>query len=164
MLLRKIEEIRKQPKSVRDRYALSVALAVTSFLAVVWLISLPARFNDAPELTANIDDEAGGFSRALEDVQGQFANIFSGLDESINELQHANAPGEADSPVEDESLSPYQLDIDAMFDGETEPTDPATQSDEFSTTAPATASNSTTSRTDQMPQTILIGTSSSSNN
>lgn len=52
MLLSKIESLRKQPKSVRNRFAFIFALSSTLIVASIWAISLPSRVNFEPEVVA----------------------------------------------------------------------------------------------------------------
>lgn len=148
-MLKKIEALRKKPKYVRDRFALTGAVSVTALIAVLWLVSLPAQFSEAPEVSFKNDTE-GGFSRALSDIQGQFANALGGLTDSFDSLQEQSTTS---LEVGVSTSSQYELDIDSMF------TNTSLSKTSTSTNEPELQKN------DVNPQNhrILIGTSSVSN-
>ena len=81
-LLEKIEALRKQPKSVRDRYAFGVATGVTALVAVIWMVSLPARLGnseggtvvrnpDEPSLTEQLSELRNFVGDSIDSVQAQ---------------------------------------------------------------------------------------------
>jgi len=82
-MLRKIEALRKEPKSVRNRYAFGFAMAATLVVAFVWMLSLPSRFDNvsvASESAERGSDSIGDFKETLSEI----GNILSG---SLNEIQ-----------------------------------------------------------------------------
>lgn len=146
-MLKKIEELRKRPKHVRDRYAFVSALVFTSAVAMIWVVSLPARFSETPEVGL-ADDQNGSFSRALEDVQGQMANVFGGLGEELNSLQEESA-AISDTDLGNPS-NEYEFDIETMLM-------------EDQGKAPNTFEEMKDSYINDEPRRILIATSSSQN-
>lgn len=143
-MLHKIEQLRKKPKHVRDRYAVSGALLVTALVAVIWVASLPSRFNEVPDAMVNGDTQ-GGFVRAMSDVQDQFATAIGSLGEAFDSLKEAPPTVDLEEIKNDPATVPkpdYELDIAAMF----------------ATTSQAIEKESTTT-TKQLKQ-ILIATSS----
>ena len=81
-MLDKIEALRKQPKAVRNRYAFSIALSITLFIAVIWTISLPSRMSlntiistnsnsDEPSLTDQLSELKDIFGGSIEDIKSQ---------------------------------------------------------------------------------------------
>lgn len=56
MLLTKIEALRKEPRSVRNRYAFIIALSSTLVIALIWGISLPSRFGEVTSDASSDDD------------------------------------------------------------------------------------------------------------
>jgi len=108
-MLRKIEELRKQPKEVRNRRAFYVATVVTAIIAGVWAISVPAKFAAIDTIGNPANDQSGSFSRAIVDVKEQFASLVDSLrSESLV----------APTPTDRLDKS-NQIDIEAMFDTDT---------------------------------------------
>ena len=79
-MLHKIESLRKEPKSVRNRYAFGIALSVTMLVVIVWGISLPSRIenvvqvkekskSDEPSLVDQLSELKNFVDDNLEDIK-----------------------------------------------------------------------------------------------
>jgi|GEM_PF-1021238 len=106
-LLTKIESLRTKPVSVRNRYAFWGALAVTALITVLWLTTLPARFDDAVALQKEAQAEsdssfAAPFARMRETVSGALG--------SLKQQLGALSEEESAAPAKD----PNMLDFEAM--------------------------------------------------
>lgn len=74
MIVSHLLRLRRAPKSVRDRYALTVAATFTGVVALLWVVFLPGRFAPAP------DADGGGanatpFASLLTGARTQLAAI-----------------------------------------------------------------------------------------
>ncbi len=67
-MLRKIEELRKKPKYVRDRYAFWGAFLFTALIVVFYVLSIPARFGVLTGVSP-VEKTEGGFSRVFSDMK-----------------------------------------------------------------------------------------------
>lgn len=86
-MLRKIEQIRKEPKEVRNRYAFWVAFLFTAVVAFFWVTSLPARMQVFTGVTPQ------------EKTEGGLTRIFQRMKASVMDSQPAvvqNEPIEKD--------------------------------------------------------------------
>ena len=78
MLLKWIEETRKKPKVVRNQYAFFGAVAVTSCIVGVWMLSLPTHFASIDDKYEDRDNDTSGlFSNFIGDMKSQFAASFT---------------------------------------------------------------------------------------
>lgn len=77
MLLNWIEQTRKKPTSVRRRYAFMGAAAVTSIIAITWMISIPAQFNGLSESVEEGQQSASAFAGFFGDLKNQATGLFS---------------------------------------------------------------------------------------
>ncbi len=75
-MLHKIEQLRKKPKHVRDRYAFWFAFLFTVCVAGVWATTLPARFLALSETEVTAPEEIGV---AGERWSGLLASVRSGF-------------------------------------------------------------------------------------
>jgi len=96
-MLRKIEQLRKAPKHVHERYALYGAVSVTAVIALVWLVSLPARFE--PVVVDTTEEQSASASAAWAEITEQFRDFSAALD--------IDAP----APAADS----HELDVAAIF-------------------------------------------------
>lgn len=82
-MLKKIEALRKKPKEVRNRYAFSVALLVTTIILVVWGSTLPARLApESVEVAAQEKTEESSFQKykeAFSSLLSRTAEQFSAI-------------------------------------------------------------------------------------
>lgn len=137
-MLKKIESLRQQPKSVRDRYAFFTALGVTFLIAAVWAVSLPSRYASIAEVTSELpkSEEVGNFARVFGDIKSQ-------LQASIASVKNTPVPGNEESEAEETTVSAnsaYEIDIAGMF------------------TATSTTNTSTSTGSSPTPKVILIAT------
>ena len=70
-----LERIRQKPRAVRTQYAFFTSLMVTGLVAVVWLTSLPERFNQAEIATTESAESAQTFS--------EFSQVFSAARDTV---------------------------------------------------------------------------------
>lgn len=106
-MLRKIEALRKQPKHVRNRYAFWIALCATGVIALVWSLSLPARFAD--ESTAKVasdSGEVGTFKRTLQKIGALTV-------ENLKQMRASIEYTKEDQGVSTTSVE--TIDLDALF-------------------------------------------------
>ncbi|OGG41630.1 hypothetical protein A2837_00590 [Candidatus Kaiserbacteria bacterium RIFCSPHIGHO2_01_FULL_46_22] len=70
-----LEELRKKPKAVRNLYAFWGAVILTGLIALVWTLSLYAKFNkiDTPSFK-EANDTTGAFSQFIEKTKQKFLN------------------------------------------------------------------------------------------
>lgn len=90
------ERIRRNNNSTKAQYALITASVVTGVIALVWVSTLPARFqtisidsdvNDAPEQEANDIDSF------IQDAKSQLGNIVEGVKTQEESIDDASALG-----------------------------------------------------------------------
>ena len=134
-MLGKIEELRKEPKPVKDRYAFYIAFLLTAVIGGVWLSTIPSKFAEVDN-ELKTSDQPGGFKRAFSDVQGQFSNAFATIKASLPEAAEEDVTRVVPEAV---PSTDNQIDIAAMF----------------ATTSPTTSLDSI-----ETLKTILIATSS----
>lgn len=133
-LLSKIESLRTKPVTVRNRYAFWGALIFTLLVAVFWLTTLPARFDDTRQLQEQASAQpdpsiVGPFVRMRESVSGALGSIKEQLSALSKET---TAPTSAD---------PDLLDFEAMIASSTE------VNREIEVASPDTSSSSTSTAT-----------------
>ncbi len=73
-----IDQIRRQPKETHGRYAFLGAAVITGLIALVWLVSLPSRFNDATPGPTPAGEEPG----TLADLKTQLSDAGTLLDQT----------------------------------------------------------------------------------
>lgn len=78
-MLDKIEALRKEPKHIRNRYAFLIALCISCLVALIWALTLSARF--AEPASVEVKQEEGApdwtevFGRVKESIVTPFKNI-----------------------------------------------------------------------------------------
>lgn len=84
-MLKKIEQLRKQPKGARNRFAFWYAFLFTAFVAVFWVSSIPARVT---ELTGSVTKE--------ERVESGLSRMWQSMKASVSESRDSfpSAPEE----------------------------------------------------------------------
>ena len=104
-----IDRIRRKPKTVRNRYAFLISATITSLIALVWLVSMWAKFNNqtAP---ATENSTTSPFSE-LKDKFGDFRGL---IGESLNSADDGGDNGFATgsdtlSEIIEEIVSDYNL-------------------------------------------------------
>jgi hypothetical protein len=83
MLARFFKHTRRQPKHVRDRYALGLASGFMSIIVLMWLILPGSSSNDAEKQT---EDGYRPFATLFEAIGGQFATARDGIRSSNDEF------------------------------------------------------------------------------
>jgi len=68
-MLKKIESLRKQPVSVRDRYAFWIATAFTGVIVTFWVLSVPARIQNLVGADDVQEKTSGSISRTISDMK-----------------------------------------------------------------------------------------------
>ena len=108
-MLKKIEELRKKPKAVKDMYAVYGAVLVTLLVGGFWVMSLPTKFASFESNNEIIkEDNRGGFARAAADIKEQVANSFG----SLNSLKNVV---DGEETFEDASLPEGTIDIESLL-------------------------------------------------
>lgn len=79
-----LERIRKKPRHIKDRYAFYGAALITAFIAVIWVISLPATYKTAGVTQLDTDSESRpAFSTFFKEAKDQLANLKEGISEIV---------------------------------------------------------------------------------
>lgn len=79
MLKSVLRYVRRQPKPVRDRYALGVALSFTAIVGLMWLATLPDRFVAVQAVAVEGDSSAHPFSSLWGGLKDQVASLGDAL-------------------------------------------------------------------------------------
>lgn len=103
-----LENLRRKPKAVRNRYAFYVAVTVTIFVVSGWAVTVPTRFDSEAFTNQQRDNNNGSFSRALADIQNQMSTVVSSLQAALPVATST----ESEKSATDER---FTIDIDAMF-------------------------------------------------
>lgn len=69
MLIEKIEQLRKEPKAVRNRVAFGVALSCSLVILVFWGLSLPSRFSFEQAPVTATEDTGPSFADQLIEIR-----------------------------------------------------------------------------------------------
>lgn len=77
-MLQKLARLRGSSKSVRDRYALGIASSFTIIVALIWVVTLPARFGQTPMENAQATGAA------------PFASLFKQARDQVAAVKNAN--------------------------------------------------------------------------
>ena len=83
--------IRKNPKQVRQQVAFWYAIGLTSVVAFIWVISLQYRLDSAVIDENAVEKQTGAFSQFLNEARENFANAFSALGTTTEPLQEEGA-------------------------------------------------------------------------
>ncbi len=84
-----LDRVRRKPKAVRTQHAFFTAVAITGLIAVGWLVSLPAQFEEVDIAVADSEqDEASVFT-------GMFAGVSNALSEVTDRFEGAQSNGES---------------------------------------------------------------------
>jgi hypothetical protein len=115
-MLKKIEALRNQPKHIRNRYAFWTALLITACIALVWTLSIPARFENEEVTVTQTNETPGVFSRSFGDMRDAVSTYIDTMRYRV----------EYKSDEVSESNSPYTLDLQALVASSTIFTEPET--------------------------------------
>lgn len=100
-----LDEIRRKPRSVRERYAFLGALSATGLIAAVWLVATFVNFSSNDPFSDMGDQQtAGAFSQFFSDLKEDAGNIWqgwsaSGPTETASSSTSTNELIEAASPA-----------------------------------------------------------------
>ena len=152
MLFKILDSIRQKPKSVRDQYALGIAVCCTVLIGGAWTLSLPSRF--APTGVAAVGSASTtAVTSPFAGLIDQFKNQFKGAKAALEALPSATTTvSAATSSALTETEAALNLQISS--ENRTELQNTATAS---SSSIPGYGFATTTSATHQ---TIMIATSS----
>lgn len=78
-ILKKIESLREQPKSVRNQYAFWIALSVSLIITLVWVATIPSRFLPAEVATSSQHDGISNFAQNIKDISYQLGESISAI-------------------------------------------------------------------------------------
>lgn len=104
-MLRKIEALRTQPKHVRNRYAFWTALFLTACIALIWTISIPARFESDDVNEAQTATPPGVISRSFGDMRTAIATYIDNMRYRVEYKSDNQDDGQS---------SVYTLDLQAL--------------------------------------------------
>ena len=141
-----VNDLRKKPDAVKQRIAFGTAFVTVGIIALIWVISLPARFADgavvvAPEVDAEDGSQFGAsVGGAFSGMKEQFGDFFAGFNQ-----EEAIAPEEN----EGETASTSEPEVESTQGAGSAQNSESTAS----STPPTVASPSENERV------ILIGTS-----
>ncbi len=108
-----LQELRQKPKHVREKYAFWGAIGTTAVIALIWGLSLSAKFNNLD--TKNIEavqtdnqESSGAFSRSFSDAKNSMASAWEAFTTNndnplLNEEVNVEANLEVGSPKENNS-------------------------------------------------------------
>lgn len=110
MLLRWIEQARKKPKAVRNRYAFVGAFVITSCITLVWAVSLPSQLAviNADEDKTVPEDSTGAFAKFFSEVKQNFATAYKSKDNAG--ADSATSTEDTIEPIMIPSLSPDTIE------------------------------------------------------
>lgn len=88
--------MREKPRSARMHMALFVALLITAVVGVVWVLSLPARFSEAPQTSAEKHSPSAELQSFIDRTKNEVVG-------RTQEAQVATSTREDDAPSSDVS-------------------------------------------------------------
>jgi hypothetical protein len=86
-----LDQLRNKPKPVREKYAFWGAIATTAVIALVWGLSLSAKFNNLDSnnvetAEAEKQESGGAFSRSFSDAKSGMASAWEAFTTSKDNL------------------------------------------------------------------------------
>ncbi len=114
MLIRFFRHIRRQPKKVRNNYALGIAMTFTGIVALVWIVNTLNQ-GIVPEGELATNKESIPFSNLFKQTKEQFANL-----KEAEKSEDQNAETATSTPTEANTfdLTLSQENIDALKQGQ----------------------------------------------
>ncbi len=84
-MLKKIEEIRQKPQSIRNRYAFLIAFFITSIIAGFWATTIPARLSQLPLQQTQVQEQKGKRTELQKErsEEGGFSHMINSLRASV---------------------------------------------------------------------------------
>lgn len=151
-----IKELRKKPRAVKNQYAIVGAFLVTAIIGSFWAFSLPARLGSIAGETPNSLSGSNELSDVLDTIGSQVGNAV----ESFQNIDEPQAEHEED---EAQGNGPFGEGVAETTSSEDLLPDSATLNAALGTTSTSEASkdDTPTSTKERIPQTVLIGTSTS---
>jgi len=153
MELRRLHE---KDSNTKAQYALIGAILVTGVIGLVWVSTLPARFQNTTVLEGSVEEiehmKESDFGSLIQDTKAQLGNIIGGVTQEEKTLDEDSALGSLgkDEILYDEYRS--SADVGTGWSGGTE--DVVVPTSTTGTASPATLEPKTVE-----PRIILIGTS-----
>lgn len=140
MFFRALESIRRQPKAVREQYALGLTVALVGSIGLIWLVMLPGRFTNVPTTDAGERGSVRPFSQLLSQFE----------DEPTLPVAPTAASSTASAPATTSSASAVTLELTpetlrqvaSSSRATTSPVQPQPRTVQITTTSEATASSS----------------------
>lgn len=113
-----LERMQQKPKSAREQYAFFGAVGFTLVIALVWVVSLPAKLSsiESRHTSESEYETSGAFSDVWSDAKANIANIFSsarlqGLSSSTEPEFEDTQGSTTDEVVSDERTVSENLEI-----------------------------------------------------
>jgi len=107
-----LEELRKKPKAIRNLYAFWGAVILTGIIALVWVLSLFAKFDkiETPSFKET-NETTGAFSQFIEKTKQRFLNDESEADQSsvFEETAATTTSSETASSTESTVTTQFQI-------------------------------------------------------
>lgn len=104
-MLKKIESLRKKPKHVRNQYAFWIAFIFTSFVVIVWVVSLPEKFSINSERSDEDSEELSKFMDMFGNIQNDVSDTFKDIQEQTKELQAVSEATSTEMEKSSDTLS-----------------------------------------------------------
>ncbi len=136
-MLDKIESLRKQPKHIRNRYAFWIAFSITLFIALIWTLMFSVQLSSKNTVPQEHADEAGSFSRTLNDITLRFKDIFAQMRTRVEYIREEQTPKIDTSKV---------LDLNALVASSTMKKSTSTRTNDVLITATTSVQASTTAQ------------------
>lgn len=89
-----LDELRKKPRSVKERYAFLGASTITASIALIWAVSIALTFDGVQPVNVETADTTGTFDAFFSEAKDNVANIitvFESEPEAVP-LQETNTP------------------------------------------------------------------------
>ena len=110
MILKWIEKTRKKPKAIRNQYAFVGAVVLTSFIVVIWSLSLPAHFAEVKVDDSVTRESTSALSQFFSQAKENFATVIeSAKSNEDSESTTEQSEPEQESPVVMPELSEDNL-------------------------------------------------------
>ncbi len=151
-----LERIQSKPKAIKAQYAFISACIVTGLIGLVWVSTVPARFEELKPTVANqeAEEEVKTFGEVFSDTKNQLGNInnWNGDPETDIEIEQ--------QILEDSALGALDSEIEYQVEADTPTAPEALRMPQFESTTEV-ISEEKVSLPAPSPRVILIATSTS---